>query len=97
MNGVKYDQDKDQWHLLEPWFTQEIVKVLTLGAKKYSFDNWKYVSDARNRYYDALMRHITAWFNGEENDPEDGLSHLAHAACGIYFLRYFDLNKKENR
>ena len=97
MNGVKYDQDKDQWHLLEPWFTKEIVEVLTLGAKKYSPDNWKKVPNARNRYYDALMRHITAWFNGEENDPEDGLSHLAHAACCIYFLRYFDLKNEENK
>jgi hypothetical protein len=36
-------------------------------------------------YYDAALRHLMAWFDGETIDPESGLSHLAHvmACCNI--------------
>ena len=84
--GIKHDQEKDRWDLL-PWqATQQIVKVLTYGAQKYTPDNWKQVRDSRIRYFAASMRHIVAWFLGERLDPESGLSHLAHAGCCILFL-----------
>ena len=84
--GIKHDQEKDRWDLL-PWqATQQIVKVLTYGARKYTPDNWKQVRDSRIRYFAASMRHIVAWFLGERLDPESGLSHLAHAGCCILFL-----------
>ena len=86
MKGVKYDSEKPRWELLSPRFIQEIVKVLTFGAKKYADDNWKHVKPFEDRYYGALMRHITAWRLGEKKDPETGLSRLAHAGCCLYFL-----------
>lgn len=55
-------------------------------------DNWKTVPDARRRYYDAAIRHLTAWWDGERNDPESNLPHLAHAACCIIFLLWLDDN-----
>jgi len=38
------------------------------------------------RPYAALRRHMAAWWSGEDNDPETGLSHLSHAACCLAFL-----------
>lgn len=37
--------------------------------------------------YDAMMRHLNAFWLGEYNDPEDGLPHLCHAAwhCATLF------------
>jgi len=32
------------------------------------------------------LRHLTAWWAGEDLDPESGLHHLAHAACCLMFL-----------
>jgi hypothetical protein len=90
--GVKYDQDKPRWSLLPLEAVEEIVKVLTKGAKKYSDNNWKVVDNRRERYYNAAMRHITAWFMGEQNDPEDGMNHLAHAGCCILFLLWEDVH-----
>lgn len=55
-------------------------------------DNWKTLPDARRRYYDAAIRHLTAWWDGECNDPESNLPHLAHAACCIIFLLWLDDN-----
>ena len=90
--GIKHDQDKDRWDLL-PWrATQQIVKVLTYGARKYAPDNWKKVPEWRIRYYAALIRHVVAWFEGERIDPETGLSHLAHAGCCILFLLGKEIN-----
>ena len=69
---------------------EEVVKVLTVGAIKYEDDNWKRVPDARNRYFSASMRHMTAWWEGEIRDPETGYHHLAHAICCLLFLMWFD-------
>ena len=41
----------------------------------------------------ALMRHMWAWWQGEDKDAETGLSHLAHAACCILFLLSYELRK----
>ena len=91
--GVKHDQDKPKWYLL-PWESvTEVVKVLTWGAKppKYSPSNWKSVKGCRDRYLSAACRHISAWAMGERNDNESGYHHLAHAACCLLFLLWFEL------
>ncbi len=86
MDGVKYDQDKPRYELLPIMPIEETVKVLTYGAKKYADDNWREVSRQRPRYFAAAIRHIFAWWQGEELDPESGLPHLAHAMCCLIFL-----------
>jgi len=91
MSGRKFDHEKLRYDLLDPFFEEEIVKVLTHGAKKYSDNNWKHVERFEDRYYAALRRHIAAWRKGEKIDPESKLSHLAHAGCNIFFLLWNDL------
>lgn len=93
--GVKHDDGKLLWSLLPLRPVQEIVKVLMRGAKKYAPENWKHVPDARTRYFNATMRHITAWKMGEPLDAEWGLHHLAHAGCCILFLLWFELEKPD--
>ena len=91
--GRKYDQGKLRWDLFPFEEAQEIVKVLMYGADKYGEDpnepNWKKMVDAERRYFAAAMRHIVAWKSGELNDPETGISHLAHAATNLIFMLYF--------
>lgn len=91
--GVKFDQDKPQWTLVPFKALDEVVKVLTIGAKKYAPDNWKKVPNARQRYIDAAFRHMSAYAAGEKLDDETGKSHLAHAMCCLLFLLAFDLDK----
>jgi len=94
--GVKYDEGKLQWDLVPLRELEEVIRVLMCGADKYPEpDNWKRVPEAEKRYYNAAMRHLTAWKRGEKSDPETGLNHLAHATCCLLFLVWFD-NKKEN-
>lgn len=88
--GRKDDSAKRRYSLLPKGAVNSVVDVLEAGAIKYSVDNWQQVPNARTRYYDAAMRHIDAWFNGDLKDAETGLPHLAHAICCLMFLIWFD-------
>ena len=83
--GRKYDGDKPKLYLLPPKSILEVGKVLTYGAEKYDPENWRKVDDLQNRYTSAALRHVFAHIDGEENDEETGLSHLAHAMCCLLF------------
>ena len=90
-NGRKFDSGKPQYGLLPPNALKAIVEILTFGAEKYEPNNWKRVPDAQRRYFDAAMRHLWAWKDGEQNDPESGKNHLAHAGACIFFMLSRDL------
>ena len=94
-DNLKKDYGKPMWDLLPLGPVRKIVEVLTFGAAKYAPEQWKQVPDARRRYFAALMRHVTAWWEGEKIDPESGLSHLAHAGCCLLFLMWFEDNQTE--
>jgi hypothetical protein len=84
--GLKFDNDKPRWDLLPLKPIEDIVKVLTFGAKKYGPDNWRQVENAKDRYFAALMRHLVAWRAGEKIDSESSMPHIAHALCNLVFL-----------
>jgi len=87
--GLKYDEEKLRYDLLPPELLEEVAKILTHGAKKYSPRNWE-KGFTWGRPYGALQRHLWAWWNGEDRDLETGESHLSHAACCIAFLLAFE-------
>lgn len=85
--GIKYDGGKPDYSLLPFNALEEVVKVLTYGAAKYSRDNWKLVEPHKERYVAAALRHLTAYAREEKSDPESGRHHLAHAAtCLLYII-----------
>lgn len=90
--GIKFDNEKPDYSLVPFGALDEVVKVLTYGAKKYDRHNWQHVDDIR--YQAALMRHFSAYMQGEANDPETGISHLAHMGCSVLFLLQKQLDKK---
>lgn len=94
--GRKYDVGKDRWSLLPMRTVRTIISVLMHGAEKYDDENWRNVPDGRRRYYEAAMRHIVAWWEGEKDDLESGLPHLAHAVCCLIFLLELDMEKPCN-
>ena len=88
--GRKDDGTKRRYSLLPSGTVNQVVSVLEYGAIKYAPDNWQKVPNARTRYYDAAMRHIDAWWQGETLDDETQLPHLAHAVCCLLFLIWAD-------
>jgi hypothetical protein len=55
------------------------------GALKYGKMNWRASEIKTSIYHDALMRHLTLWWNGENEDPDTKVKHLASiiACAGI--------------
>lgn len=85
MQGNKNDQGKPPISMLTQNFVVEVAKVMEFGAKKYARDNWRN-GIAWSRIIDSAYRHLGAFNAGEDNDPETGLSHIAHLACNCMFL-----------
>jgi len=92
--GTKFDQNKPRLELLPSDALIEIAKVLTFGAKKYSSENWRKGINY-SRLMGAAMRHLLAWKDGEDKDPESGLTHLAHAGCCVLFLIWMEKNRQD--
>lgn len=85
--GWKDDQGKPRMELLPFGALLDVAKVLTFGAGKYGPDDWKAVENGEARYTGALLRHLAAWREGEDLDPESGLRHLAHmTSCALILL-----------
>ena len=94
--GVKYDSDKLQYSLIPPYALEAVAQNLTDGLKKYpERNNWAKVSNAQERYMDALYRHLEAHRKGEIYDtdnvnPEN--THMAAVVANAMFLLEFMLN-----
>lgn len=86
--GLRYNQGKLRYDLVEPHAHRDMVEVLTDGAIKYKPKNWTN-GMAWSSVIASLKRHITAFELGEDYDPESNRLHLAHAACNIHFLNAF--------
>lgn len=96
LRGVKYDGGKPPWHLLAWDAIRLVVLVLAFGAKKYADRNWER-GIAHSRTFAAAQRHLFAWYQDrEDNDPETGLHHLAHAICELMFALAFDVRKMQH-
>src|SRR5574337_379534 len=81
--GAKLDAGKNRLGLVLLGFSralQEVGKVGTYGAGKYSDDGWIAVPDGERRYTDAMLRHLMREATGEDCDPDTGLAHAAHTA-----------------
>lgn len=83
--AVKYDQGKPRYELLPGDALDDIVTILTYGAEKYGDRNWE-KGLSWGRLFGATMRHLWAWWRGEEKDPESGFGHLGHAAASLMML-----------
>ena len=65
----------------------EMGLAMLEGARKYGRHNYRAVGVRASVYYDAFMRHVTAWWEGEDIDPDSGLPHLSKAGACLVVLR----------
>ena len=87
--GRKDDSQKNRIELVHPIYIEATGEILTLGAIKYNSWNW-YKGIVYSRCFGALLRHLFAWWRGEDKDKETGRSHLWHASCELMFLVTFE-------
>lgn len=92
--AIKHDSGKPGMNLLSREALEQIALVMDFGKEKYAAHNWR-KGFVWSRPLSAALRHIMAFNDGEDKDPESGLSHLAHAACCIMFLLEFEKTHKD--
>lgn len=65
----------------------ELGVAMLEGALKYGRHNYRHVPILASVYYDALNRHMDAWWEGEDIDPDSGISHVTKAIATLVVLR----------
>ena len=83
--GKKFDKGKLRYDLIPTEPITALAEIYTMGAAKYGDNNWLN-GMSYSRLIGAFYRHFFAWLNGEEKDPESGLSPLWHAFWNIAAL-----------
>lgn len=91
--GVKHDEGKVPYHLVSIDALEGMTEILQFGAAKYEDRNWE-KGMSWSRPFAACLRHLFAWWRGEDLDPETGKSHLDHAACCVHFLSHYVKSKR---
>jgi hypothetical protein len=65
----------------------EVGVAMLEGAAKYGRHNYRAVGVRASVYYDATLRHLFSWFEGEDIDPDSGMHHVTKALASLMVLR----------
>lgn len=89
--GLRYNAGKLRYDLFEPYAMEQLAKVFSRGAQKYADRNWE-KGMAWSTMIASLERHKEAWKQGEDNDIETGMPHMAHVAWNaLALVSYYKL------
>lgn len=83
---IKADAGKLRPSLVPSQIIRDIAEVREYGIHKYGDSkSWQHVE--RERYIDALYRHLLAFVDDPTSvDEESGIEHYKHMACNMAFL-----------
>lgn len=83
--AIRFDEGKPDISLIPPEYLEGLARVFMYGTQKYARENWR-KGMKWSRVYSSAMRHLLAFWKGEEIDAESGLPHLIHAAWNLLVL-----------
>lgn len=93
--GIKKDEGKPRFELLDYQVLEAVSRILTKGAEKYDDRNWENGINY-GRVYGAALRHLSAFWTVYLN-KSDGInhadgneSHLDHAITELMFLSAYE-------
>lgn len=83
-----YGDAKVALHLIPAAGLIYTAKAMKEGAKKYGPFNWRKDHVEGMTYVGAVLRHVFAWIDGEDIDPDskDDKPHLAGALASLHIL-----------
>lgn len=90
--GTRENKGKPRWSLVPQSSFIPMVRVLEFGADKYGIGNWQKGLSV-TEICESLKRHLDAFMEGEDDDPESGLTHVGHIQCNAMFLSWMLQNK----
>lgn len=92
----KFDATKVRVDLLPIDPMLQIANVFGFGAKKYFANSYRHGETVVwSRTYGSIMRHMMAFWSGEDCDKESGLTHLAHAGTQLFILMEHTANNPD--
>ena len=97
VEGLKYDNGKNRMGLMCENFSRalwEVAKVSTFGANRYGQNTWQHLENPKERYMDALCRHLFQHLQGNKVDSDSGLLHLSAVCWNALALLEFELKGK---
>ena len=83
--GLTYDDGKPPLALIPKLPLELVADVFGKGASKYAMHNWR-AGIQVSRNLSCALRHIYAYNEGEDLDPELGTNHLANAIVRLMFV-----------
>ena len=92
--ALRFNSGKAKWSLVDFESFLPLVEVLEFGARKYEVDNWKKGLPVK-AVCESMLRHVFAFMNGEDLDPESGLSHVGHIQANAMFLAFMLRERRE--
>jgi hypothetical protein len=92
--GTKKDSGKPRLSLVPGEALAAAARALGFGAAKYSDFNYRKGLDHR-RIIDALLRHVSLYLEGEDKDPESGLSHVDHILANACMLAWMTAHRPD--
>ncbi len=76
---------KPPLHAIPPTALLHLGLAMEDGEHKYGLFNWRDRDVSSSVYYDAALRHLMAWWDGEQVATDSKVHHLGHvmACCAI--------------
>ena len=68
--------------LVPPALVIGASEAMAVGAKKYGPYNWRMQPVQAMTYAEALLRHLLAWMDGQDEAEDTGIHHWKHIAAG---------------
>ncbi len=65
----------------------EVGLAMMEGGRKYGAHNYRDMGVRISTYYDAVMRHLIDFWEGEDIDPDSGVHHLVKAMACLFVVR----------
>ena len=92
--ALRYNTGKRRWTLVDFKSLESMVEVLEYGENKY--DKWNWCKGMPvSAVSESLLRHMFAFLDGEDKDPESGIDHLGHIMSNAMFLSYIMREKSQ--
>jgi len=96
---TKFGLTKPSMSAVPPSALIPLMEAMADGKNKYGLMNWRDKSVSSSVYYDAALRHLMSWYDGEDIAQDSGVHHLGHAmACMAILLDAMHVNNlNDNR
>jgi hypothetical protein len=72
----------------------ELGVAMMEGAKKYGRFNYRVIGVRYSVYFDACLRHLSLWWEGENIDAESGMPHVIKAMACLMILEDAKIHNK---